>query len=152
MLSIYMYCLKICPYFSSLVYFSEDFGFADFSSSPAHLWKRPRYNSSQCTSTRAWTLWCKFWSWRWPDSTVAFAQNERCLCQWNPCEDQILWYLHAISPPPLFTLLNLQQLCGTVWPPLPLGRAVHWAGKLIYPWKFVWIGWSYAFCSCGPKF
>ena len=37
--------------------------------------------------------------------------------------------MHAISTPSMLTLFDLQQLCGTFRPSLPLGGAMHWAGK-----------------------
>ena len=48
----------------------------------------------------------------------------------SPSKGEILQYLQYIQTSKDFSLLDLQHLCGEVWPPLSLGGNVYWEKEL----------------------
>lgn len=79
-----------------------------YNSSSTSLGKRSRYNSAKLAPARTWKLWRNDWSSAWPNSTITITTYKGCDCQWYKCEDQILWYMHAVQTSPMFSLFDMQ--------------------------------------------
>lgn len=112
----------------------------------------PRNNSSQFTSSRGWN---PFWlfsisrCWGKANSKSPVSSDKRSYCKWASSKSKVLWHMYALSSSSLLPLLNLQQLCGTLWSSLPLGGSMYWTGKLFtdrFQFSFLHLMF-YALCS-----
>jgi len=85
--------------------------------------------------TSAWgrvPLWLVrfYWHWGKTNTKPSVPSNKGSNGQWPSCKSEVLWYMYAVSPSSLLTLLHLQQLRWTFWSSLPLGWPMHWTGMV----------------------